>query len=113
MVSTLFIIEKGIKIRNESKPQTTFLLGGADRDRPNCSSGWFLEVERVAIVAFFGSSIADAHEGAAASRVLGNEAILRESGRCCREDSGSVGSRQQGFRGWRWTRRRFHRRIRP
>jgi hypothetical protein len=50
MVSMLFIIEKGIKIRNESKPQTTFMLGGADRHRLNCSARWLLEVEPAATI---------------------------------------------------------------
>ena len=51
MASTLFIIEKEIKIRNELQLQPAFLLGGADRHRPNGSASWVLEFRPVMIFA--------------------------------------------------------------
>jgi hypothetical protein len=50
MVSTLFKIEKGIGIRNESRPQAKFFSGGDDRVRPKGSAAWFLEVEPEAMI---------------------------------------------------------------
>ena len=51
MASTLFLIEKGIKIRDQLKPLTKFLLGGADRHRPDGSVSWLLEFEPAAMIA--------------------------------------------------------------
>ena len=50
MVSTVFKIEKGIGIRNESKPQAKSFSRGDDRVRPNGSAAWLLGVEPEAMI---------------------------------------------------------------